>query len=70
MVNKGAKITDIPENIKGKLGVNSYQFGDITADLLYENNEINISSDKDFSLVVHEKLFSVKAGINTFKLKE
>ncbi len=61
---------DIPENIKGKLGVTSYQFGDITTDLLYENNEINISSDKDFSLVVYEKTYSVKAGRNTFKIKE
>lgn len=63
-------IWDIPEKNQGGLGVYSYKFGDVTADLLYKNNEINISSDKDFSLVVHEKTFSVKAGRNTFKVKE
>lgn len=50
-------------------GVRNYQFGDITADLIFENGHITAESDADFVLELNGIDYAVRAGENFFELK-
>lgn len=63
-------VWDIPDHVCGKIGVCAYQFGDVTADLLYENGALNIVSDGPFTLTVNGRQFSVRTGTNHFNILE
>lgn len=60
---------DIPEDVKGQIGIRNYTFGEITADLLFENGMLQIVSNGKFTITVNGEVFAVKKGINQFKIK-
>ena len=62
-------VWELPEGITGRLGVRNYQFGDITADLIFENSLVSVVSDADFVLEINGIDYAVQAGKNVFELK-
>ena len=60
---------DIPEDVKGQIGIRNYRFGEITADLLFENGILQIISNGNFTITVNGEDFAVQSGENTFKIR-
>ncbi len=58
---------NLPENIVGKTGVKNLHFGNITADLIAENDNITVVSNDEFTLEVNGINYTVTVGNNTFK---
>ncbi len=57
---------NLPENITGKTGLKNLRFGDITADLVAENNTVSVNSSGDFTLEINGVPFKVSTGNNIF----
>ena len=58
---------NLPESTTGKTGIKNLRFGDITADLIAEDDNITVTSNKEFTLEVNGKKYAVAAGSNNFK---
>jgi hypothetical protein len=63
-------VWDIPANIPGRIGVYAYQFGDVTADLFYEEGVLSVETDEQFTLIVNGREYSLDAGSNRFIIRE
>ena len=63
-------VWDIPANTPGRIGVYAYQFGDVTADLLYEEGVLSVETDEQFTLIVNGREYSLDAGSNRFIIRE
>ena len=59
----------LPGRVIGRLGVRNYQFGDITASLIFENGHVTAESDADFILEINGIDYAVQSGENSFELK-
>ena len=58
----------VPENVKGRIGVQNYSFGDTVCDMILENGVIDIKTNRDFALEVNGKTYSVEAPACKFAL--
>jgi hypothetical protein len=58
---------DFARDIKGRIGVENYRFGDIVCSLIATTREITVESSGAFTIVADGKRFAVKAGRNRFK---
>ena len=56
----------LPENITGKTGVKNLRFGDVTADLIADNEFISVTSNRAFTLEVNGKTLNIQPGNNLF----
>ena len=52
---------------KEKHGIKSLKFGNIETDIIYENGEINVTSDKAYTLIVNDGICNVTPGLNIFE---
>ena len=62
-------VWELPGRVIGKLGVRNYQFGEITASLMFENGHVTVESDADFVLEINGHDCAVRTGNNSFDLK-
>ncbi len=56
----------LPREIKGRLGIQNYTFGDTTASFIFENGTVAAESDAPFTLCIDGKDYAVPSGKSSF----
>lgn len=52
----------LPADVKGRLGITNYTFGDTVTDIIYENGKVSTRSTLPYTLFINGKEFSIPAG--------
>ena len=59
---------NVPNDVKGIIGIKNYTFGDITCNFSFENNCFTINSDGEFTLIINGQDFLIAKGNNSIQL--
>ena len=55
-------------DVKGKVGIRNLKFGSVVTDITAEGNTCTVISDGEYTLIINEKPYRVKPGVNRFIL--
>ena len=54
---------------EGTQGIKNLVFGDVIADIIYEEGTVNIKSNTEFTLIINQMDYKVNKGFNNFNVK-
>ncbi len=57
-----------PENCCGNIGIRNLSFGDVITDIVASGGECEVTSNKEYTLVINGSDYKIHAGFNKFKL--
>lgn len=59
----------LPKNANGSIGIRGLRFGDIITDIIANNGECYVVTNKNYTLEINKKKYEIKSGENRFKIQ-
>ena len=59
---------EMPENVRGEIGIKNFRFGDIITDVIAKNGVCTVKSNEPYTLVICGKEYVIPAGETEFKI--
>lgn len=57
-----------PDNLRGKTGIKNLRFGDIVTDIIADEKNCSVASNKEYTLEINGKKYDISAGENNFAI--